>query len=110
MTEFLQTLHQQFARFQTRFGAHLLGVANIASYCKRGLYVRDANELAQYYHTCWPRFRAMFDTVRAYKTDEARRQVVFDEVARGSTERIRTIQDCAKATVELWAQFCAQDR
>ena len=54
-TEFLQTLHQEYARFQARFGAHLLGV-----------------------------------------------------VEKGASERIRTIQDCAKATAGLWAQFHLQ--
>ena len=32
MAEFMQTLHQEYARFQVRFGAHLLGVVKIGSF------------------------------------------------------------------------------
>ena len=39
MTEFLQTLHQEYAQFQARFGARLLGVVEIGSFA-RGEAVR----------------------------------------------------------------------
>jgi hypothetical protein len=88
----------------------LRDMANIASYYEHGVYISDANGLAQYYRDHWPGFQATFDTVRAYKTDEALRQVIFNEVVQGASERIRTIQDCAEATARLWGQFHARYR
>jgi hypothetical protein len=88
----------------------LRDMANIASYHEHGVYISDANGLTQYYRDHWPWFQTTLDTVRAYKTDEALRKVVFNEVVQGASERIRTIQDCAEATASLWAQFYARYR
>jgi hypothetical protein len=88
----------------------LRDIAHIASYHEHGVYVRDANGLARYYRDHWPWIQATFNTVRAYKTDEALRQVVFHDVVRGVSERMRTIQDCAEAITSLWAQFHARYR
>ena len=85
-------------------------MANIDSYHEHGVYIGDASELAQYYGEHWPWFQTTFDTVRAYKTDEALRKRVFEEVVQGAAERIRAIQDCAEATASLWAQFHARYR
>ena len=83
----------------------LWDMAHIARYSEHGVYVRDANELTQYYHARWPWFQTTFDTVRAYKTDEVLRQVVFSEVVQGVSERICAIQGCAEATTRLWGRF-----
>jgi hypothetical protein len=88
----------------------LRDMANIASYHDNGVYIGDANGLVHYYRDHWPWFQMTFDTVRAFKTDEALRRVVFDEVVQGVSERIRTIQDCAEATASLWARFHARYR
>jgi hypothetical protein len=86
----------------------LRDMANIASYQEHGVYINGTSALTQYYRDRWPQFQGTIDTVRAYKTDEALRQVVFNEVAQGASERIRTIQDCAEAVATLWAYFHAQ--
>lgn len=86
----------------------LRDMANIASYHEYGVYISDISGLRRYYRDHWPQFQGTVDTVRAYKTDEALRQVVFNEVVQGATGRIRTIQDCAKAIATLWAQFSAR--
>lgn len=86
----------------------LRDMANVASYHEHGVYISDTNGLTQYYRDQWPQFWGTVDTVRAYKTDETLRQVVFNEVVQGASERIRTIQDCAEAIATLWTHFHAR--
>lgn len=86
----------------------LRDLANIANYHTYGVYISDSNTLAQYYHEHWPWFERTFQTLRVYKTNERLRQAVFNDIVQHKPKRLRYIQHCAEATVNLWEQFQRQ--
>ena len=85
-------------------------LANIASYHAHGVYAGAPDDIARYYHEHWPWFEATFQTLRGYKTDARLRQEVFDDVAQGRPERLRSVRLCAQATMGLWEEFEAEYR
>jgi len=85
-------------------------LANIAGYQASGVYAGDPDAIAHYTREHWLWFEPTFDTLRAYKTDERLRRMVFDDIAQGQPERIRSVQLCAQATTNLWKQCQAQYR
>lgn len=83
-------------------------VANIASYQAHEVYLGDSITLAHYYRDGWPWFEPAFQTLRAYKTDERLRQVVFHDIVQQNPHRLDQIRRCVEAIVCLWEQFQAQ--
>ena len=83
-------------------------LANIASYSAYGVYASGPDAVAHYCREHWPWFEPTFQTLRGYKTDERLRREVFDDVAQGQPERLRSVRLCAQATTRLWKQFQAR--
>jgi hypothetical protein len=83
-------------------------LANIARYQAQGGYITDPQHLVGYYQESWPWFTEILQALRAYKTNEEQRRIIFTEVSAQVPERLAQLQEQIAATVRLWEQFSKQ--
>jgi hypothetical protein len=82
-------------------------LAQIDTYQQTGAYLNDSTALNYYYESRWPTFYPAFRKLHAYKTDDSRRQDIFQQIQAGLPSGKQFLNEVWDETGQVWAQFKA---